>query len=138
MAVHGGAELQFAAQLGVIDDMCAVGLHHILQDANSLGIIVVFDGLGCLLLVAEKSGRQCFRMFTGNIIQVVGLHMAGCHGQTVVDGAESKLVARHVGLVEGARGLCLEEQQIDFHGRVFRELLADGGGIRTTVDMMVG
>ena len=44
MAVHRGAELDLAAQLGMIDDMCAVGLEHILNDALRLGKIVFIDG----------------------------------------------------------------------------------------------
>ena len=42
MAVHRGVELQFAAQLGMIDDMRTVGLQHVLNDAHGLGVILPF------------------------------------------------------------------------------------------------
>ena len=42
MAVHRGVELQFAAQLGMIDDMRTIGLQHVLNDAHGLGVILLF------------------------------------------------------------------------------------------------
>ena len=76
MAFHRGAELQLAAQAGVIDNMGAVGLQHVLNDADGLGIVVLLDGLCCQLLVAEESRRECLGMFAGNVVQIVGLQVA--------------------------------------------------------------
>ena len=77
MAVHRGAELQLTAQVGMIDDMGAVGLHHILKDAHGLSqIIVLIDSFCSQLLVAEESRREYFRMLMGDVVQVVGFHVA--------------------------------------------------------------
>ena len=76
MAVHGGAELQLATQLGMIDDVGAVGLQHILKYADGLGVIILVDGLLGEPLVTEESRRERLGMLTGDIVQVVGLHMA--------------------------------------------------------------
>ena len=55
VAVHRRAELQLAAQLGMIDDMRAVGLQHVLDDTDGLGIVVLVDGLLGQLLVAQET-----------------------------------------------------------------------------------
>ena len=41
----------------MIDDMSAVGLEHILNDALGFCQIILIDGLRCQLLVANKSRR---------------------------------------------------------------------------------
>ena len=45
MSVHRGAELQLATQLGMVDDMGAVGLEHILNDAHGLRVVALINGL---------------------------------------------------------------------------------------------
>ena len=122
----------------MIDDMGAVGLYHVLNDTDGFGIVVVLDGLCCLLLIAKESRRKGFGVLTGDMVEVVGFHVAGCHSQTVVNRAEGIFIAGQVGLVEGIRDLSLEEDGIDLHRRVLREFLADGHGILAAIHMMVG
>ncbi len=138
MAVHRCTELYLATQLGMIDDMGAVGLEHILNDTHGLGIILLLERLGGQLLVAAESRRKDFGMLAGNIVQVIRLQMARCQRHTIVNGAEGKLVAHHVGLVEGRRDLRLKEDEIGLYRRIGCKLLADSHGIRATIHMMVG
>ena len=53
------------------------------------------------MLVAQETRRECLGVFAGDMVQVVGLHVARCHAQTVVDGTEGVLIARHIGFVVG-------------------------------------
>ena len=64
--------------------------------------------------------------------------MARSEGETVVDGAESELVAGHVGLIEGSRDLRLEENDVGLHGCIGREFLTDGKSVSTAVHMVEG
>ena len=45
MSVHRGAELQLATQLGMVDNMGAIGLEHILNDAHGLRVVALINSL---------------------------------------------------------------------------------------------
>ena len=102
MTIYRGTEFQLATQLGMIDDVGAVGLQHVLNNADGLGIVVLRDGLCCQLLIATESWRKCFGMLAGYMVEIVGLHVTRGHCQTIVNRTEGILVACHVCLVEGA------------------------------------
>ena len=52
----------------MIDDMGSVGLKHILQDAHSLSLIILTEGIGSQLLVSEESRREGLGMLASDIV----------------------------------------------------------------------
>ena len=60
----------------MVDDVGAVGLEHVLDDAHGLGQISLFDGCRRQLLITEESGREGLGMLACDIVEVVGLEMA--------------------------------------------------------------